>query len=261
MNKHAVPNAITGLPGRPANGGSSPRFYDFDDGVIRLVKWHPCPHGAKGCFNELVASRLGQLIDSPILRGGVVYVPDDIIPADHRPVAQAGFHFAVARMQGQNFVPAQHYGEIENSSQLAAAAVHLAWLHVEDQHHHNQFLQRLETGSALPHSAERKIFRLIDMGFMFTHAGWTAASLASLPTQYALPRHLADKLTMPLIDSVIAELLAVPESSVRDCFIDCPNEWGVSDTDRSAAADHAVSVRGRLRDIIVRANLDLANRN
>jgi hypothetical protein len=202
VNKHAVPNAVMGLPGRPANGGSSPRFYDFDDGIVRLVKWHPCPHGAKGCFNELVASRLGQLIDSPILRGGVVYVPDNIIPADHRPVGVPGFHFAVSRMQGQNFVPSQHYGEIENSSQLAAAAVHLAWLHVEDQHGHNQFLQRLVTGAAL----EQKIFRLIDMGFMFGNAGWTTASLATLPTQYLLPRHLADKLTMTLIETAIADL-------------------------------------------------------
>jgi hypothetical protein len=67
MNRHSVPNATLGLPGKPANGGSQPRFYDFDDGVTRLVKWWPSPHGNKACFNELVASRLGQLIDAPIL--------------------------------------------------------------------------------------------------------------------------------------------------------------------------------------------------
>jgi hypothetical protein len=145
MNRHSVPNATLGLPGKPVNGGSKPRFYDFDDGVTRLVKWSPSPHGNKACFNELVASRLGQLIDAPILRGIIVYVSDDIIPADHRADgATPGFHFAVTRMQGENFVAPGHYAEIENGSELPAAAVHLAWLAIGDQQGHNQYLQRLE---------------------------------------------------------------------------------------------------------------------
>lgn len=41
MNRHSAPNAILGLPNKPANGGSNPQFYEFDDGVTRLVKWHP----------------------------------------------------------------------------------------------------------------------------------------------------------------------------------------------------------------------------
>jgi hypothetical protein len=125
MNRHSVPNATFGLPGKSPNGGSQPRFYEFDDGVTRLVKWSPSPHGTKACFNELVASRLGQLIDAPILRGIVVYVPDEIIPAEHRvEAAKPGFHFAMTRMLGENFVAPGHYAEIANSSELPAAAVH-----------------------------------------------------------------------------------------------------------------------------------------
>jgi hypothetical protein len=261
MNQFAVPNATAGLPGRPANGGSSPRFYDFDDGVARLVKWHPSPHGNKACVNELVACRLGLLIDSPILRGGVVYVPEEIIPADHRPQARAGFHFAVARMQGQNFVPTDHYDEIENTSQLAAAAVHLAWLQVGDQEDHNQFLQRLETGALPPAvAAERRLFRLIDMGFMFGDPGWTAARIAALPDRYGLPRHLADKLTMAQVDAAISELMAVGEDKLRACFQELPDVWNVAQADIDAAAEYVVSVRPRLRDIIIRGNMELANR-
>ncbi|MGA2232896.1 MAG: hypothetical protein ABSH22_18505 [Tepidisphaeraceae bacterium] len=261
MNQHAVPNAVTGLPGKPTNGGSSPRFYDFDDGVVRLVKWHPCPHGSKGCFNELVASRLGQLIDSPILRGSIVYVPDDIIPADHRPIGRAGFHFAVTRMRGENFLPAQHYAEIENSAQLAAAAIHLAWLHVEDQQSHNQFLQRLETGGPNPAAdSDRRLFRLIDMGFMFGNANWDAARVALLPQQYVLPRHLADKLTMTVVDSAIAALHAIPDANIRACFDDVPPEWTIPAADTLAAAARSISIRATLRQIIVSGNPDLATR-
>lgn len=260
MNQHAVPNAIAGLPGVPINGGSQPRFYDFDDGIVRLVKWHPCPHGPKGCFNELTASRLGQLIDSPILRGGVVYVDDAIVPADHRPAGRGGLHFAVARMKGENFVPAQHYDEIENSSQLASAAVHLAWLQVGDQQNHNQYLQRLQTEGAAGAADERKIFRLIDMGFMFTGAGWSAASIAAIPASYVLPQHLADKLTMTAVDVSLAELAVVSEASIRACFADCPAAWAVPEADATAAANYAVTLRDRLRDTIVAGNPALANR-
>src|SRR5260370_38147756 len=96
MNRQAVPNATMGLPGKPANGGSNPRFYDFDDGVTRLVKWHPSGHGAKACYNELITSRLGQLLGAPILRGGVIYVAHCIISPDPRiEGATAGFRFWV----------------------------------------------------------------------------------------------------------------------------------------------------------------------
>jgi hypothetical protein len=112
VNQHSVPNATLGLPGKPIDGGSQPRFYEFDDAVTRLVKWSPSPHGNKACFNELVASRLGQLIDAPILRGIIVYVSDEIIPMDHRAEgAKPGFHFAVTRMPGENFVAPGHYAE------------------------------------------------------------------------------------------------------------------------------------------------------
>lgn len=142
MNRNCVPNATYGWPGKPPNGGSNPRFYDFDDGVTRLVKWHPSPHGAKACYNELIASRLGQLVDAPILRGSVVFVADDVIPDEHRKDggAKEGFHFGVARVPGQNFKEA-HYTDIQNHSELPMAAAFLAWLNVGDQEGHNQFLR------------------------------------------------------------------------------------------------------------------------
>ena len=51
FDKYSVPNATIPFPKVIENGGSNPRFYDFDDGVLRLVKWHPSQHGAKACYN------------------------------------------------------------------------------------------------------------------------------------------------------------------------------------------------------------------
>jgi hypothetical protein len=228
MNRHSVPNATLGLPGKPPNGGSKPRFYEFDDGVTRLVKWSPSPHGTKACFNELVASRLGQLIDAPILRGIVVYVPDEIIPDDHRTEgAKPGFHFAVTRMLGENFIAPGHYEDIENSSELPAAAVLLSWLAVGDHQGHNQYLQRLEREESGV-IKKTKRFRLIDMGQMFGDFNWSAGSVAKVHTSYKLPGHLANHLTKATLATAIDQLAQLPDSIIEECFQDCPGAWGIS---------------------------------
>ena len=250
MNRHAVPNATMGLPGRPKNGGSAPRFYRFDDGVTRLIKWHPSRHGAKACYSELVASRLGQLIGAPILRGTVVYVPDERIPDEHRQDgAAAGFHFGTTRMEGDNFLPPQHYQEIENLSQLPLAAVHLAWLAVGDQQTHNQFLQRLEIDDQGSRKSPR--FMLIDMGQMFGDFKWTAGSVRN-HTAYQLPQHMVEKLTADSLAPAIKALRAVDEDAIRSCFADCPEEWDVPEADKSAGIEVALhgqnQIEGILRD-------------
>jgi len=250
LNRHSVPNAIYGLPGRPADGGSNPRFYEFDDGPTRLVKWHPSAHGVKACYNELVASRLGQLIDAPILRGGVVYVAKEIIPADHLTIgAKEGFHFGVYMMDGGNFVPTQHYAEIENTSQLPYAGVFLAWLAVGDQEGHNQYLQQLEIGGI-----RTKRFKLVDMGFMFGSPGWTKTSIATVHDQYKIPTHLAEKLSFEKLKPAIGELQAIDNESIRQCFDDCPEEWDIPKEDREAGATNACAAKDNIEQIIRKGN-------
>ena len=250
MNRHSVPNAIYGLPGKPANGGSNPRFYEFDDGPTRLVKWHPSGHGAKACYNELIASRLGQLIGAPILRGGVVYVPKEIIPGEHLAVgAKEGFHFGVYMMDGGNFVPSQHYADIENTSQLPYAAVFLAWLAVGDQEGHNQYLQQLEIAGV-----KTKRFKLVDMGYMFGSPGWTKASITNVHDQYKIPIHLAEKLSFEKLKPAIGELQAIDDESIRQCFDDCPEEWDIPKEDREAGANNACSAKANIEQIIRKGN-------
>ena len=76
MNRHAVPNATLGYPGSPKNGGSNPRFYDFDDGVTRRVKWGPSnpadEHLARQMFRDHV--ELKQIEHGVLLGCGRRYV-------------------------------------------------------------------------------------------------------------------------------------------------------------------------------------------
>ena len=257
MNPHAVPNAIFGLPGKPKNGGSNPRFYEFDDGVKRLVKWHPSNHGAKACYNELLASRLGQLIGAPILRGMVVYVPDAILPADHRnDGAKQGFHFGVTHMDGENFIPAQHLADIENKKQLPSAAILLAWLSVGDQEGHNQFLQRL-TQTVNGVTLDKKHYRLIDMGQAFGNWAWTASTVKPVHTSYKLPAHLEQNLSVAALKPIMAELEAVSDEAITSCASDRPEDWKVTDDEVQAVCQRICAARDSLEQIVRTGNPNL----
>jgi hypothetical protein len=143
ITEHSVPNATLAFPTALPNGGSQPRVCDFDDLVLRLVKWQPSNHGATATYSELAASRLGQLIEAPVLRALVVYVDMALLPGGLSGRVKQPFHVGFTYSPGQNFTAAD-YAHIQNRSALPAAAVHLAWLKVGDQESHNQYLFQLE---------------------------------------------------------------------------------------------------------------------
>jgi hypothetical protein len=154
-------------------------------------------------------------------------------------------------MEGENFLPAQHYAEIENLSHLPAAAVHLAWLAVGDQAQHNQFLQRRESRPGGPGKTIR--FMLIDMGYMFGSPGWVGKTLQA-HTSYVLPPHLAAALTLKKLQPAFDSLRGVQEDEIRDCFESRPPEWSITDEDVEAGISVALNARDRIEDIIRSGN-------
>jgi hypothetical protein len=197
---------------------------------------------------------LGQLIDAPILRGIIVYVPDEIIPTDHRAEgAKFGFHFAVTRMPGENFVAPGHYADIENHSELPAAAILLAWLNVGDQQGHNQYLQRLECEEQGVIKRTKR-FKLIDMGQMFGNFSWTAESVANVHATYQLPAHLAARLTRETLLPAINQLSTVDDSTIEECFEDCPSTWRISPAEKAAGVGCVIQARRNINNIIFNGN-------
>jgi len=246
MNRHSVPNAVNAYLATPKDGGSNPRFYDFDDGTIRLVKWHPSSHGHKACYNELVASRLAQLIDAPMLRGGVVFVPDDIIPDDHRAFASEGFHFGVTKMRGENFVPTQHYDNILNATELPFALVFLHWLRIGDQDNHNQFLERVVSEDEWNLKEIGQRFRIVDAGFMYGTPKWNGPDLPATPPAFHGPKHLIDHVADEDIQTALGILGKVSDEAIRACFDVVPDDWAISTEERNIAAEHAILSKNRL---------------
>lgn len=157
FTRESVPNSTLVHP-HELQGVTKARVCDFDDMVLRVVKWHPPPLGITSTYSELAASRLGQLIQAPVVRGTVVHVDPAQLPAELANQAAQPFHVGFTYSPGDDFRP-EDYNKIENTPALPAAAVQLAWLQIADQEGHNQYLYQLE--HVLPDKTTRKMSHFI----------------------------------------------------------------------------------------------------
>jgi hypothetical protein len=96
------------------------------------------------------------------------------------------------------------------------------------------------------------------MGFMFGNPNWTQTSIAKVHGQYKIPTHLAEKLTFEKLKPAIEELKAIDSEAIRQCFDDCPDEWGVSKEDKEAGATNACAAKDNIEQIIRKGNPSIA---
>jgi len=239
LNRYTVPNATRLL--ERADGTADPYFCDFDDGVTRIVKWHRRTepfHGAKSCFNELIASRLGQLIDAPVVRGTVVFVSEDNVPTPQ----EAGFHFGSVRMTGfdvRHLAGQDNHASVgpflnavANRSQFAATALFLAWLRIQD---HVNFGPPMTDHASCVFVEEQhyhcpepvKLYRLIDFDGAFGtgHWGEQGTDLPDVSSPHVLPPYLRALIDPETLRQEFDKLQRVTEASINACFDDIPNNW------------------------------------
>lgn len=246
--QHSIPNATLVLPTALTDGGSQPRFCDFDDEVIRLIKWHPSGHGFTATYSELVASRLGQLIEAPVVRGTVVYVDPNLLPPEVAGNVSQQFHVGFTYMEGQNFSDAD-YGKVENQLSLPRAAVQLAWLQMGDQEGHNQYLYRTE--QILPDNTRRKKnhFIVIDQAAIYGTHDWSAADLQP-DSAYNLPAPLKNRVAWDSVEPILEELRSIEEGEIRACFNSHPEAWGITDQLVDKVTDFVLERRNHLDDVL-----------
>lgn len=231
------------------NGGSQPRVCDFDDMVLRLVKWHPSTHGLTSTYSELVASRVGLLIGAPVVRGTVVYVEPGLLPTDLASRLTQPFHVGFTYSPGHNFT-AVDYPAIQNVASLPAAAVHLAWLQIGDQEGHNQYLYQLD--QVLPDNTTRKMnhFIIVDQAAICGMHDWSSAALDTPSVPYNLPSHLKNQLELSRVEPLVNVVQALPEDAIRACFEDYPSTWGIGHGLVDKLLDFVLNRRTVLRNVL-----------
>ena len=82
--------------GAMSAGFCLPQLFQCDDGKRYVVKFMSNPQGIRGLPNELIACRLGKLLDLPLVPGNVVYLTQKLIdlePSLKKQGVQPGPHF------------------------------------------------------------------------------------------------------------------------------------------------------------------------
>lgn len=229
------------------NGTSGPLICEFDD-YPRFVRWNR-PHGTAGfrgpksCFNELVSSRLAQLIDAPALLAEVVFVSAEI--ASEHPLAVAGLHsgtramFAEAPDGDLRLERDDHFGAAEaslnavsNRNSFPDAVVLLSWLLITEHAVNPDGLgvARTDQGffienfKVIPNRTQR-LYRVTDLELAFAEVAWPDERLHNIDEAYELPFHLARLVTDTDLEQAFGRLSAVEECDIAECFEEYPQEW------------------------------------
>jgi len=244
-----IPNATWVNPVATSGGASAPRTCDFDDKVLRHVKWHPSNHGITSTYSELIASRIGLLFGAPVLRGMVIHVDLAKLPADLRGRISQPYHLGFAFSPGKDFRESD-YAAIKNISALPAAVVLLAWLQVADQMSHNQYLFQLER--VLPDKSTEKLndFLLIDLAAICGAHDWSSQTLDNHKVAYTLPPHLASRVKFKDVEPIIGAIKDIPEDQIRRCLSDYPQDWSIRADLISKLGDFIIGRRAEVEQIV-----------
>jgi len=254
----AVVTATLILRERPG-GTSQTRFVCFDDGFSRLVKWNWSSddasfHGAHSCYNELVASRIAQLLRAPVLPGAIVNVGRDTAfedPSEASPL-RPGLHFGADRLAGRDFKTRERIECYATVDELASAAVFLAWLKIADIATSVKGSEATQDGgvflrSIVDASGHRALrYVLVDLEGAFKGAKWNRDTFNEqmLNEEQLLPPHMKG-LEQAQLDPHLQALLHLDEAAIRGCFASYPEEWSVTQAERLAAEDWTIQ-RARL---------------
>jgi hypothetical protein len=247
-----VPNAtdVTGIP--VTNGGSRPKVCEFDDKVRRIVKWQPSIYGQTATYSELVASRLGQLIDVPVLRGTIVYVEVGLLSASTGTPEKSGFHVGFTHLEGENFTINDFEG-LNNRGAIPKAAVFLAWLNMGDHHDRNKYIRQFSREDPEGEIEKLKEFILIDMSEINGLNDWTKCGFSLQERDYPLPRQFRDKIRLEDALVVAEQIYNLEEDDITSCLEYYPDEWEINAEAVKRLAEFLLGRRAHLQGILNRS--------
>jgi hypothetical protein len=224
--------------GAMSAGFCLPQLFQCDDGNRYVVKFMSNPQGIRGLPNELIAYRLGKLLDLPIVRGRVVYLTQKLI--DHEPSlkrqgVKPGPHF------GSLFVPQvqapteKAIAQCVNTEQAAGMIVFDHWVQNDDR----------DTGNVLVTRGAKPQFYMIDHESCFCGSGWYDEDLLQHRERVvpywaeSYPRFVPyiDQREHPFL-AALERLEGLSRSLIEEATRDVPAEWGVEDEEWDLFVDY-----------------------
>jgi hypothetical protein len=241
----------TQYQGAMAEGSSLPQLFTCGDGKGYVVKFMSNPQGIRGLANELIAYRLGKLLDLPVVPGEVIYLTEDFIDSVSKlkkQRVQPGPHFGSLFLQQAQEPNKQAISNCINLDQFTGMIVFDHWIKNGDRSSENIILT----------AGDRPTFYMIDHNGCFCGSGWTAKRLLRnsghvepyWAGMYARFARYLDQHGNPFSTS-LDRLEALSRSMVREVMYDIPKEWGVKQEDFDVLAEFLERRKSLVRGAIV----------
>jgi hypothetical protein len=224
--------------GAMPTGFCLPHLFQCDDGNRYVLKFMSNPQGIRGLANELIACRLGSLLDLPVVPGRVVEVTQKLIdrePALQKAGVQAGPHFGSLFLSRVQALTEHAISACVNLDKVAGMIVFDHWVQNDDR----------DTGNVLVTRGAKSQFYMIDHESCFCGSGWFDEDLLQHRDRVepywaeVYPRFVpfVDQREHPFL-AAMERLEAVTHKQIADALRDVPHEWGVEAEEWDLLADY-----------------------
>jgi hypothetical protein len=232
-------------------GYTLPHLFECDDGYQYVVKFMSNPQGIRGLAKELIAYRLGKMLDLPVVQGNVIYITKELI--DRYPIlrknhVKPGPHFGSLYIENAQYPSRKAIRQCINVSKAAGMIVFDNWIQNTDR----------RSGNVLVTKSSQPKFRMIDHQGIFGGSSWREENLLRYrhrvkpywTSLYSLFVEFIDHKNNPFLEE-IERLEACSRSNISKAMLDIPEEWGIEEEEFEMLIDYLDRRRRLLREAIL----------
>jgi hypothetical protein len=251
---------------RRMRGASHPWLLRCDDGCCYVVKFQNNPQHPRIIANEMLASRLAQLIGLPVPTPAVVVVPPELVEGEPGLVSNAGncrqrcapgLHFG-SRFPGPpeqtivvDFLPDMLLRRVDNLAPLFLGGFVFDKWTCNCDGRQAVFFRHIDR-TAYAYSG-----LLIDQGFCFNGSDW---NFPDSPIRSLYPRRVVyDSVTgLGSFEPFLSRIESLTLPNIEGCIADIPSEWCFPDPQGlQTLVNRLYARRCRLADLIIDAAASL----
>ncbi|HMM20789.1 MAG TPA: hypothetical protein PKA10_08600 [Selenomonadales bacterium] len=239
--------------GRVGLGATTPQLFRASDGKVYVVKLQNNRLGPKVLANELLGSKMGEILGLSFPRGGVIKLEEQVIKRSRILLAARvtpGRHYACEYLSHTGYITRSNLGKAANRGQMAGVMLFDHMFHNLDRTFNRRNLLVRQEREGL------KIYA-IDNSHLFRRGRWTVEWLEKLAPTIKLNRHwaygwlLKHYLTPGDFAPYLERIQAIPDSELAGLVAGIPQEWLPQDSERQALERYLITRRDMIEEIAV----------
>jgi hypothetical protein len=235
-----------------SKGYCHPKLFECNDGKRYVVKLMSNPQGLRALPNELIACRLGKLLNLPIAPGRIVYLTNDLIknnPELTQQRVQPGPHFGSIYIENAREPSRRNIKKCVNLHQGVDMIVFDHWIQNDDRRIDNIILS----------PGDKSKFYMIDHEGCFCGSGWYDKALKRNRSVVKPYWSLIYKRFAPYIvlsyktfDEPLKRLESLSFSNIRKAMDNIPLKWQLETKEINLLADYLEKRKWLVRSTILK---------